>query len=242
MAEKGIVVQYKAVPRNDAAFEAAVSEMFDAMAEEEFPQGGISSYAFYKVPYIFGYWYAFAQMTDEALARHGKGPKVQAAGKKMMALLAHPPIQEQFDPVIVQGCGEKIPGAPGRPAGVDPMTDVGVVYSFRVKPEDDAKIERLMHHIFKIVDRTEISTGNVMTYNLYRDPKEPGRWVMFEHFTAQGSADHATHPDIFVPGMEQVNMIVEPFSRVLLNPWRVLGCGEPMPAFETKTGKKAAKA
>ena len=241
MAEKGIVTQYKAVPRNDAAFEAAVCELFDAMAEEEFPAGGISTFAFYKVPFIFGYWYSFAQMTDEALARHTKGPKVKAAMAKMTAELAHPPIEERLTPVIIQGCGEKIPGAPERPAGVDPMTDIGVVYSFRVRPEDDDHIEALMHHIFKIVDRTEISTGNVLTYNLYRDPKEPGRWVMFEHFTAKGSADHATHPDIFGPGFEQVNLITEPFSRAILNPYRVLGCGEPMPATAKPAVKSAKK-
>lgn len=242
MSGVGIVVQYKAVPRNDAAFEAAVGELFDAMAEEEFPKSGISTFALYKVPFIFGYWYSFAQMTDEALARHGQGPKVKAALKKMQSQLAHPPIEEKFESVIIQGCGEKIPGAPARPDGVDPMTDIGVVYSFRVKPEDDAKIEKLMHDIFKIVDRTEVSTGNVMTYNLYRDPNDAGRWVMFEHFTAKGSSDHATHPDIFGPGMEQVNMITEPFSRVLLNPFRVFGCGEPMPTNLAQNSKKAGKA
>lgn len=241
MAEVGVIIEIKVVPRNEAAFEAAVSEMFEAMAEEEFPQGGISTYAYYKVPFIFGAWYAFGQMTPEALERHAKGPKVLAAGKKMAALFAHQPVQQVLTPVIVQGCGEKIPGAPARPADADPMTDVGVVYSFRVEPKDDAKIEQLMHGIFKIVDRTEISTGNVLTYNLYRDPNEPGRWVMFEHFTAKGSADHATHPDIFGPGFEQVNLITEPFSRVILNPYKVLGCGEPMPGADGKIDKKAAK-
>lgn len=241
MTGVGIVVQYKAVPRNDGAFEAAVGELFEAMAEEEFGKEGISTFAFYKVPFIFGYWYSFAQMSEEALARHGQGPKTKAALKKMQAQLAHPPIEERLQSVIIQGCGEKIPGAPARPAGIDPMTDIGVVYSFRVKPEDDGNIEKLMHDIFKIVDRTEVSTGNVMTYNLYRDPKEPGRWVMFEHFTAKGSSDHATHPDIFGPGMEQVNMITEPFSRAILNPYKVYGCGEPMPVPPAQGAKKSGK-
>ncbi|HTH27954.1 MAG TPA: hypothetical protein VL918_05755 [Sphingobium sp.] len=229
MGEVGVVVQYKAVPRNEAAFEAAVQELFKAMAAEEYPQGAVKTFAFYKVPYIFGYWYSFGQFTQEGLANHGKGPKVSAAYKKMQALLAHPAEQEVLESVIIQGCGEHIPGAPPRPAEADPATDVGVVYSFRVKPEDDDTIDRLMHHIFKIVDRTEISTGNVLTYNLYRDPKEKGRWVMFEHFTAKGSADHATHPDVFPPGLKQIGLVTEPFSRVLLNPYIVHGCGETMP-------------
>jgi quinol monooxygenase YgiN len=229
MDEIGIVASYKVAPRDDGAFEAAVREMIEAMRAEEFPHGGVKSYAYYRVPHIFGSWYAFAQFTKQGFAVHAKGPKVQAAVARMMSLLAVPLAYEELEPVIIHGSGERIPGAPPRPSDADPAKDVGVLFSFRVNPEDNEKLEAVMQKIFKIVERVEISTGNVLTYNLYRDPKSPGRWVMFEHFTAKGSADHATHPDIFPPGLEQINLLPEPFSRILLNPCIVLGCGEPLP-------------
>lgn len=226
--EYGNVYQYKVAPRNEAAFEEVVNELIDAVMEEEFPTGNVKTYAFYKVPFIFGYWYSFTQLTEEGMAKHLKGPKASAALEKVKAMLVKPLEHMVLDSVIIQGCGERIPIAPARPADADPATDVGVVYSFRVEPEDDERLEAKMREIFKIVDRAEISTGNVLTYNLYRDPSAKGNWVMFEHFTAKGSADHATDPEIFGPGFEQVEMLPEPFSRVLLNPYRVYGCGEPL--------------
>lgn len=230
MSEFGIIIQYNTAPRNDEKLESAINVLIDAMAEEEFGSGGVMSYAFYKVPHITGSWYSFAQYTASGLAAHGKGAKVGTALSQVESLLCEPASELKLDPVIIKGCGERIPTAPPRPADANPAEDVGVVYSFRVEPGQDDVLEEVMRRVFKVVERAEISTGNVLTYNLYRDPSGEGKWVMFEHFTAKGSANHATDPEIFGPGLEHVAMLPEPFSRVVLNPFRVYGCGEPLPS------------
>jgi hypothetical protein len=142
-----------------------------------------------------------------------------------------------LDPVIVHGCGEKIAYAPStgsRPD--DPRPNVGVVYSFRVAPENDQEVEAIMREIFGIMADEEYPTGDVFTYTLYRDPAELGRWYMFEYFTAVGSENHATCERIFPPGRRQLALTTEPYSRVLLDPVIVMGCGEPI------AGSPAARA
>ena len=227
MGGVGIVSRLKVAAGDDKAFEGVMRDLVSALEAEEFPGGGLTAYAVYREPNEPGRWYVYGHFTDEGFATHGAGPLVQKAGAALTGMLIEPYEQTRLDPVIIHGCGEAVPKTPGRPAGADPATDVGVVYGFRVKPEDDQTVEGIMREIFDIMAIEEYPTGDVVTYTLYRDPAEKGRWVMFEHFTAKGSADHATGKLIYEPGMRQLNLTTEPYTRILLTPVVVRGCGEP---------------
>jgi len=108
------------------------------------------------------------------------------------------------------------------------MSNVGVFFKFRVAPKDDAKVEPVMREIFDAVTKEEFPTGNVITYTLFRDPGTIGTWYMFEYFTAKGSELHAAGPLVMERGGKLVELMVEPYERVLLSPVIVHGCGEPI--------------
>lgn len=109
--------------------------------------------------------------------------------------------------------------------------NVGVYFTFRVAPENDAKVEEVMTEIFEAMKKEEYPSGDVITYTLFRDPTEVGKWAMFELFTQKGSDNHSPpNTQVFDIGRDRlVPMMLEPYTRVLLNPVIVHGCGEPLP-------------
>lgn len=109
------------------------------------------------------------------------------------------------------------------------MSNVGVLFKFRVAPRDDAKVEPAMKSIFEAVAKEEYPTGNVITYTLFRDPGTIGSWYMFELFTAEGSRQHSAGPLVMERGQKLVELMIEPYERILLDPVIVHGCGEPIP-------------
>ncbi len=109
------------------------------------------------------------------------------------------------------------------------MAHVGVVFSFRVAPKDDAVVEGIMREIFDAMALEEFPSGDVLTYTLFRDPAEPGKWVMFEYFTQAGSERHSAGPLMLERGRRLVERMIGPYERILLDPVIALGCGEPIP-------------
>ena len=229
MVDVGVLYRFRVKPEDDQKTEQIMREIFDAMAAEEFPTGDVKSYALFRDPSTLGKWVLFEHFTEAGARNHAIGPLIQDPGKRHQELLIEPAERIELAPVIVHGCGEKISGTPmqgSRPD--DKRPPAGVVFEFRVAPENDLKVEGVMRRIFDVMAEDEYSTGDVITYTLYRDPGDVGHWYMFEYFTAAGSENHATGEKIYGPGMEQQRMLTEPHKRDLLDPVIVKGCGEPI--------------
>jgi quinol monooxygenase YgiN len=227
MADVGVLYGFRVKPEDDQKAEKIMREIFDAMAAEEFPTGDVKSYALFRDASTPGKWVLFEHFTDAGARKHGTGPLIHGPGTRHQELLIEPYERIVLDPVIVHGCGEKISGTPehgSRPD--DKRANVGVVFEYRVAPEDDVKAEDVMREIFGVMAEDEYPTGDVITYTLYRDPAELGHWYMFEYFTAAGSDNHATGKKIYGPGMQHQKMLIEPHKRALLDPVIVKGCGE----------------
>ena len=105
---------------------------------------------------------------------------------------------------------------------------VGWLFTIRVDPADDDKVEGLLGEIFDAMEKEEFPGGGVITYTAYRDPNEPGKWVMFEHFTDEGSDRHAKGPLVRDPGGRLMKLLIAPRERVQLEPVILRGCGEPI--------------
>ncbi len=108
------------------------------------------------------------------------------------------------------------------------MGDVGCVFGFEVDPRDGRGTEEAMRAIFDAMAVEEFPSGEVRTYTVYRDGGRPGRWLMFEEFSGVGSEAHASGPLMQRAGRELTSHFVAPFSRSLLEPVFVAGCGVSM--------------
>ena len=105
---------------------------------------------------------------------------------------------------------------------------VGWVFTFWVDPAKDAETEQVMREIFDAMAEEEFPNGEVITYTAYRVPEEPGKWVMFEHFTQQGSDQHAKGPKLQEIGAKLTALMVQPYTRMEMQPVLTQGCGEPI--------------
>lgn len=222
------VTSYQYAPRNAAAFAEAVDRFVEAVREEEFGSGGLRTFAFYRQQSIVGASFCMAQFHGEGFELHAKNDRVRKALGDVEALLCRPAERKLYDPVLVWGAGEPIDGAPPRPADMDPAQDVGVLFEFTIEPKDDAETEAIMREIFDKVAKHEVPTGDVRSYAIYRDINVIGRWFMFEHFTSRGSAMHAANPDMMASGRKSAGVMTGPYSRTILVPANVNGCGEPL--------------
>jgi quinol monooxygenase YgiN len=108
------------------------------------------------------------------------------------------------------------------------VADVGWIYTFWADPEHDDEIVAIMGEIFDAMEEEEFPTGNVLTYTLYRAPEEPGKWVMFEHFTGEGSDLHAKGPRVREIGLRKLDLMTKPYTRMRMEPVMIRGCGEPI--------------
>jgi quinol monooxygenase YgiN len=228
MSVVGVVFKFRIDPENNDKMDMILQENFGAVAAEEYPSGDVKTYTVYRDKSIPGQWWMFKLFTEKVPADHAAGPPIYEPARALQALMLEPFERMLLDPVIIHGCGERIPGVAPLPKR-DEKTDVGVIYTFKVAPENDEKIEQIMRDIFDAMAEEEYPTGEVISYTLFRDPSEVGKWAMFEHFTAEGSAVHATGPKIFKIGTEQLTYLVEPYCRVELDPVIVHGCGKPVP-------------
>jgi len=118
------------------------------------------------------------------------------------------------------------------------VSDVGVLFTFRVMPDpaSDRETEEAMGGIFDAMASEEFPSGDVKAYAAFRDRADPGKWVMFEHFTAKGSVNHAKGPLMQQAGQRLSKLFMTPPARVLLDPVLFVGCGEPI------TGERSAPA
>lgn len=240
MSGVGIMYGFRVGPDDDAKAEALAREILTAMEAEEFPTGDVSTFALYRDPPNPGRWYLFESLTEAAAKRDptniGKfkmfqpftqgnvSDRIRVPAQKLADLMAERAWRSVLQPVLVHGCGELVPGATSRKP--DASTDVGAYYKFRVAPKDDAKVEQIMRDIFVAMEKFEYPTNEVMSYTLYRDPAEVGSWAMYEHFTARGAAQHASSSEIIRLGYEQLDLMIAPYERYVLEPVIVRGCGE----------------
>lgn len=116
------------------------------------------------------------------------------------------------------------------------MSDVGVMYIFRVAPEDAQRAEEDLHKLFAIMATEEFPTGDVKAYSVYRKRGEPGHFYWFEHFTEKGAADHSG-PILRAAGRKHMQLMIEPFQRMILTPVLVEGCGAPIAGHTPSQGE-----
>jgi quinol monooxygenase YgiN len=242
MSDVGIMFTFRVATSEDGNAEALLRQIYDAM-KEEFQSGAVKTFAAYRDPPNPGKWYVFQSLTKDAAERNftnigkwkmledystpGDVPaKVKAPAEKLAALMAERPWRHLLEPVSVHGCGELVPNATLRKP--DSATDVGAFYTYRVAPKDDAAMEKSMLSLIEVMKTDEYPTNDVMSYTLYRNTLEPGAWAMYEHFTQEGAATHATTPGIYLLGHEQLDMMIAPYERYVLDPVIVKGCGEPI--------------
>jgi quinol monooxygenase YgiN len=250
VTEIGILYSFRVPVSADQAVETLLNEIVSVLEEEEFPSGEIKTFAAYRDPPNPGKWYVFQSLTPAAAERNftnigkfrmmepspetGKvSDRQRGPAEKLAALTAERAWRQVLDPVFVHGSSELVPNATERKP--DLPTDVGAYFKFRIAPEHDAMMEKLMLDLVDVMKTDEYPTNDVMTYTLYRHRTEPGAWVMYEHFTKEGAARHATTPGIYMLGYEQLDKMIAPYERYVLEPVIVKGCGESV----CRAGEKA---
>ena len=111
------------------------------------------------------------------------------------------------------------------------MSQIAWIFTFWVDPDNDAKTEQVIREIFETMAEEEFPSGGVVTYTAYRVPTEPGKWVMFEHFTQEGSDQHAKKSKMREVGAKLTDLMIKPYTRMALQPVMIKGCGEPIVAI-----------
>jgi quinol monooxygenase YgiN len=126
------------------------------------------------------------------------------------------------------------------------MNEVGIIYGFRVVPDDDKQVEALMREIFAVMEAGDIAKGQVSTFALYRDPPNPGRWYLFESLSKAAAERDPSNIGKFrmlqeyknsgnvpeairAPAEKLTAMMAERAWRQVLEPVLVHGCGELVP-------------
>jgi quinol monooxygenase YgiN len=147
-------------------------------------------------------------------------------GIELTSHFASPYTRTVLEPVLFAGLGEPITDYPG--FGDQMSGDAGVVLIFRVLPgpDRDLEVEAAMRAIFEAMAVEEFPSGDVKAYGVYSDRCEPGKWVMFEHFTERGSENHAKGPLMKAAGTGLERLFITPYKRVMLSPALFVGCGE----------------
>ena len=139
----------------------------------------------------------------------GRGPRVAAASP-------HRPVRAGR---VRTHCAWGADVAPGSPLD----GDVAWRFTVRTTPGREDGYEDLGDDIYAAMAKEEFPTGNVKTYCTLRPVGDPGRYVMFEHFTAAGSAKHAKGPNVIGPGARQMRTLVPPFERLRYEPVTAIG-------------------
>ena len=114
-----------------------------------------------------------------------------------------------------------------------------MVFTFQVHPLDSEKAELAMVDIFAAMEKEEFPTGDVKTYTVHR-LDTPGRYVMYEYFTAAGSERHASGALMQEAGHKLSALFMTPYVRLMMEPVLAVGVGEPIQAAkEIEVGKGA---
>ena len=186
--------------------------LYNALAVEEFNvDDGVETYAIHRDPEDEGAYQIYEQYgTAAAARRHLTGPKSRAAWSSVLARVIAPFERVLLEPLGVFG--------KAKPVGDDVTGDEAWRFTIRVLPEHADIIDETMQSVLEATSIDEFPFGEVKSYTGHRIAGDPGGYVMYEHFTALGSARHATGPTL-VPVAEPFGAnSVTPFARQLLHP------------------------
>jgi quinol monooxygenase YgiN len=108
------------------------------------------------------------------------------------------------------------------------MSDVCVIYTFQVDPKLRSEAEEVVRELFEAMAIEEFPTGQVKSYSLLRNANEPGQYIFYEHFTAEGDAAHAKGELLREVGTRLKGLQVGEAQRLLLEPVFAVGAGEAL--------------
>ena len=214
-ADLAYLIMLRASPRNAFQTEMELKALTAAVAAEELPSGDIQVFTTLRVPDDPGAYHIYGQLKRSAQDRHLAGQQATEAFQWLQVHFIAPYERVEFEPVALWGADV----APGSPLD----GDVGWRYTVRARPGLGDSYEDLGDEIYAGMTAEEFPTGNVKTYCTHRVVGDPGRYVMFEHFTATGSARHAKGPKVIGPGHRQNRTLVPPFERLRYEPVSAIG-------------------
>jgi len=202
-------------PQNQFEGEVGLRGLFRAVAQEECGSDDVQVFAIHRIPADVGAYQIYEQYTVDGDRRHGTGSAVSKAFKRVLARLIVPYERVLLEPIGVWGVD--------KPPDADVTSDMCWRFTIRVSPSDVDKIETIQTEIMHAMESDEFGTGEVKTYGTLKVPGDAGRYIMYEHFTAAGSAAHARGPSLPPVGEKQQQLLVTAFERLQLEPMFALG-------------------
>ena len=202
-------------PQNQFEGEVGLRGLFRAVAQEECGADDVQVFAVHRIPGDVGAYQIYEQYTGEGDRRHGTSQAVSKAFDRVLARLIMPYERVLLEPIGVWGLD--------KPADGDVTSDICWRFTIRVSPSDVDKIEDIQTEIMHAMEIDEFGTGDVKTYGTLKVTGDAGRYVMYEHFTAAGSASHARGPSLPPVGEKQQQLLVTAFERLRLEPMFALG-------------------
>jgi quinol monooxygenase YgiN len=209
------LIMLRVAPQNAYQTEIELKTLAAAVASEELASGDLQVFTALRVPDDPGAYHVYGQLKRSARDRHLAGPLAAEALQWVQPHLIAPYERVEFEPIALWGADVAL-GSP-----LD--GDVAWRFTVRTKPGLQDSYEDLGDHIYAGMADDEFPTGNVKTYSTLRVVGDPGRYVMFEHFTASGSAKHAKGPNVMGPGARQMRTLVPPFERLRYEPVTAIG-------------------
>jgi quinol monooxygenase YgiN len=211
-----------------AATDRAMASIFAAMEQEEFPTGDVKTYTVHRVIGESGTYIMYEYFTAKGSENHSTGPLMMQAGAELTSLMNRPYDRVLMEPFQTAGVGEAI--AEYHDADFTPSAnDVAVLFIFQVHPLETEKVPAVIAEIFDAMQEEEFPTGGVKTYIVHR-LDTPGRFVMYEYFTAAGSERHASGPLMQAAGKKLADLFMTPYVRLMMEPVLAVGVGEPIKA------------
>lgn len=214
-ADLAYLIRLRVAPQNMYQTEIELKTLAAAVAAEELASGDLQVFTAVRVPDDPGVYHIYGQLKRSARDRHLAGPKAAEALEWLQPHLVTPYERVEFEPIALWGADI----APGSPLD----GDVAWRFTVRTKPGLEDSYEDLGDDIYAAMAEEEFPTGNVKTYCTLRVVGDPGRYVMFEHFTATGSAMHAKGTNVIRPGARQLRTLVPPFERLRYEPVAAIG-------------------
>ena len=215
MGDVGYLTSLRVAPQTVFQTETALTMLCYALAEEEFAAGGVETFTVHRVPGDIGAYQIFEQYTSAADKRHLHGPAASKAFGNVLARMIDPGQRVRLEPIGLWGAAKAL--------GADLSGDEAWRFTVRVAPENVPKADDVFRRIMTAMAHDEFPTGNVKSYTAFRIAGDTGRYVMYEHFTAQGSAIHATGEQLPAVGLELMDLLITPFQRLQLEPIAAYG-------------------
>ena len=212
----GCVFTFWVDEKNTNATDDAMMDIFKAMGEEEFPTGNVKTYTVHRVVDEPGTYIMYEYFTAAGSERHAAGSLMKKAGSQLTSLMVKPYDRVVMEPLHAVGIGEPIAGYRD-PTFKPSADDVAVVFTFQTHPLEAKKAELAIADIFAAMEKEDFPTGGVKTYTVHRSDA-PGRYVMYEYFTAAGSERHASGPLMRDAGHKLSDLFITPYVRLMRSP------------------------